>query len=378
MIPSSAPIYCMPGQTETSTRPESLKLSLDEQPAPRSENQNPPQPNADPPSKPALDISPAGTSSSSSASLDRRHPKRILLIKIAGATLISGLLPACFHFWIASGAATALPVRTIPLAQKLPLGPAPDQTDLPSTPGKPQEVLREKTTDLESKGIQTQQAAKRPEPPPPHDAPSISKPREDLDLSRITREAYEAYQAGRLEEARQHYAAAATLAPFDVSTLNALGLISLRLGLREDAEHHWQAARQLDLANAEANAHLSVLRSESGKSGLEEFLHAQLANRPEAAPILFALGYLYAQQHRWSEAQQMFFEAHAHAPENPDAAYNLAVALDHLGQAGSAAHFYLLAHAASATNPVAFDIDHAAKRAETLLAPTTPTIHAQP
>ena len=68
----------------------------------------------------------------------------------------------------------------------------------------------------------------------------------------------------------------------------------------------------------------------------------------------FALGDTFATQQRWAEAQQAYFQAHGLAPDNPDIAYNLAVALDHLGQRRPAASFYRQALRLAERQPARF------------------------
>ena len=43
---------------------------------------------------------------------------------------------------------------------------------------------------------------------------------------------------------------------------------------------------------------------------------------------------------RWPDAQQAYFQAHQLQPDNPDYAFNLAVALEHIGQPKAALDFY--------------------------------------
>ena len=72
----------------------------------------------------------------------------------------------------------------------------------------------------------------------------------------------------------------------------------------------------------------------------ESRLKALLLEEPRAAYLHFALGNLYAEQSRWSEARLSYFNAHRFDVSNPDFAYNLAVSLDHLLERGSALDFY--------------------------------------
>ena len=48
-------------------------------------------------------------------------------------------------------------------------------------------------------------------------------------------------------------------------------------------------------------------------------------------------------QGQWSQAQRAYFQAHHLEAGNPDYAYNLAVALEHLGQQKLALSFYRVA-----------------------------------
>jgi tetratricopeptide (TPR) repeat protein len=66
----------------------------------------------------------------------------------------------------------------------------------------------------------------------------------------------------------------------------------------------------------------------------------QLLSREPSAFLHFVLGNLFGEQSSWSQAQQAYFQAHHLEPDNPDYAYNLAVALDHLRQSKLALEFY--------------------------------------
>jgi tetratricopeptide (TPR) repeat protein len=61
---------------------------------------------------------------------------------------------------------------------------------------------------------------------------------------------------------------------------------------------------------------------------------------PSSAFLYFTLGNTYIDQARWPDAQQAFFQAHHLQPDNPDYAYNLAVALEHIGQSKAALEYY--------------------------------------
>ena len=78
--------------------------------------------------------------------------------------------------------------------------------------------------------------------------------------------------------------------------------------------------------------------------------------------MLFALGNLYAQQGRWSDAQQVYFRAVGAAPDNPDYVYNLAIGLDRLNQGKLALGYYQRALALAQDKAVGFDRNALRKR----------------
>jgi tetratricopeptide (TPR) repeat protein len=89
----------------------------------------------------------------------------------------------------------------------------------------------------------------------------------------------------------------------------------------------------------------------AGETRVKSLLNAT----PGDSNLHFSLGNLYAEQGRWPEAQQAFFEAYRLDTENPDYAFNLAVSLDRLGQHAGAREYYERAGSLAATRPAAFD-----------------------
>jgi uncharacterized protein HemY len=88
---------------------------------------------------------------------------------------------------------------------------------------------------------------------------------------------------------------------------------------------------------------------------LEQQLRADISRYPQSAALHFALGNLYAARGRWEEAQGAFFEALRLEPASADALYNLAVAMDHMGQSRIAADYYGRAVTAARGRTSAFD-----------------------
>jgi Flp pilus assembly protein TadD len=80
----------------------------------------------------------------------------------------------------------------------------------------------------------------------------------------------------------------------------------------------------------------------------------------------FALGNYYAQQARWGEAQQAYFNAYKLEPDNTELAFNLAVSLDRLGQRKLAAQYYQRALQLDPEHHADFDNAKISKRIDEL------------
>ena len=120
------------------------------------------------------------------------------------------------------------------------------------------------------------------------------------------------------------------------------------------AVRHYQRVLEIDPRNSTANAALIVLAGGGSTNGAprsvaeqEGALRMIVSQDPSAANAHFLLGNLYAENRRWRDAQQAYFEAARLQPQNADYNYNLAVSLDHLGQGAAAADFYKRALAAT-------------------------------
>lgn len=166
---------------------------------------------------------------------------------------------------------------------------------------------------------------------------------------------YAKLQGNQLDAARHDYEQALKTDPSNVDTLLALAAIAQRQGRSADADRYQQRALDADPRDPAAQA--AVLGGTSGGDQManESRLKSALAAHPESGPLNFALGNLYARQGRWSEAQQVYFNAVAADADNPDYLFNLAISLDHLRQPKLAAQHYRLALDAAQRRPAAFD-----------------------
>ncbi len=173
---------------------------------------------------------------------------------------------------------------------------------------------------------------------------------------------YARLQDNQLDAARHDYEQALKNDPNNVDALLALAAIAQRQGRCGDADRYQQRAIEADPRNPAAQA--AVLGSSAGGDPQvnESRLKSLLAAQPESGPLNFALGNLYSRQGRWSEAQQVYFNAVAADGDNPDYLFNLAVSLDHLRQPKLAAQHYRLALEAAQRRPAAFDRERAKLR----------------
>ena len=168
---------------------------------------------------------------------------------------------------------------------------------------------------------------------------------------------YAAYLAGNLESARADYQQALSEDAGNRDALLGLAAIDMRAGRFESAEAGYLRLLQTDPRDADAQAALIALRAgRVDPLAAESRLKSMLAADPKAHALNFALGNQLAQQGRWAEAQAQYFKAFVAEPTNPDFAYNLAIALDHLRQQKQALQYYRQAIALAKTRGGGFDI----------------------
>jgi tetratricopeptide (TPR) repeat protein len=167
--------------------------------------------------------------------------------------------------------------------------------------------------------------------------------------------AYASLVSGDLERARRDYANALAEDSSNVDALLGLATAEARLNQPALAAASYRKVLEIDPRNATALAGLAALPGGARGQGGESELRSALAAQPGSAALHFTLGNLYASQRRWNEAQYEFFESHQLDPGNADVQFNLAVALDHIGQARLAREFYERAVDSAARQAVQFD-----------------------
>mgnify|MGYP001573711415 CR=1 FL=1 len=152
-------------------------------------------------------------------------------------------------------------------------------------------------------------------------------------------EAYAAFNSGNLEAAPRLYNQVLRSEPNNVDALLALAAIATQRGDREQASRHYLRTLEVEPRNALAQAGLIGMLGRADPLAAESRLK-QLIVRDPSAYLHFTLGNLYADQNRWPDAQQAYFQAHHLQSDNPEYAYNLAVGLEHVGQPKLALEYY--------------------------------------
>jgi len=212
---------------------------------------------------------------------------------------------------------------------------------------------------------------------------TLAKPAGNPPVSVALSAGYAALSSGDYPLAKRRYAEAIAAnahsadAHLGFATAAARGGESADLAL---AIRHYQRVLEIDPRNSTANAALIVLAGGTSNAAngasrsvteQEAALRRLVSQDPNAADVHFLLGNLYAENRRWRDAQQAYFEAARLQPQNADYNYNLAVSLDHLGQGGAAADFYR--RALAATSKGQFDTTAVDRRITALLTKQNPS-----
>lgn len=152
--------------------------------------------------------------------------------------------------------------------------------------------------------------------------------------------AYAAYQAGNATEAARLYREVLKADATQRDAWLGLAVIAHANNQLEPAMDAYRRVLRLEPQNATALAGVSSLSRSAGEPQQESRLRELLARSPQEADLNHALALVLSGEQRWSEAQPLFFKAHALAPKEPQFAYNLAVALDHMRKSSLAAQYY--------------------------------------
>lgn len=233
--------------------------------------------------------------------------------------------------------------------------------------------------------VSAKDSAPRQRPPTPAAAPARPSPARDAggpdepgvrvaarapQLPAGLAGAYAALQEGHLADAQAAYTRVLQDDPRNEDALLGLATIAARQGQHERAEGLYVRLLELDPKNAAAHAGLAGIGNYGDPAQRESRLKTLLATPPAdgtvAGMLHFALGNFYAEQRRWNDAQQAYFQALTSDDGNPDYLFNLAVSLDHLRQPRLAVQYYEAALAAAGKRTATFNPQQAKARLATL------------
>ena len=171
-------------------------------------------------------------------------------------------------------------------------------------------------------------------------------------LDMLLNNAYQAYRSGKFEQAQLLYRDVLSQDPRNTDALLGLAAIAQHRGADALAVQYYGKVLALDPRNAVANAGMSALSTDENH---ESRLKMLLAEQKDSPSLLFALGNQYADQARWGEAQQAYFNAYKLESDNADLAFNLAISLEHLGQNKLSSQYYQRAVQLDTGNSAGFD-----------------------
>lgn len=178
-------------------------------------------------------------------------------------------------------------------------------------------------------------------PAPENESVKVSRSRKSEPTSNATAtSAYQAFMAGDDATAGRLYRQLLQAEPRNVDALLGLAAVAARQENMDEAARDYAHALELEPRNSVAQAGLIALMSQADPVAAESRLKSLLAQQPDAAYLHAALGGVYAEQNRWPDAQQSYFQAFRLEPGNAEHAYNLAISLDQMGKADLALDYY--------------------------------------
>ena len=313
---------------------------------------------------------------SPSSPAGRTLPNRNLLLALGGTVLLLAI--GAGYFWYLDSASDTVPLRPFatPPAAPITQAAAPPTVIEPAAQPAPQEILVPgiakadvATAIQETPPINPASVASAPaEMPqarssPAHSPIRIEQRGTEPAVEPLLNDAYFAYQSGWLKEAQQLYLAMFKKDAGNMDALLGLAAIAQQRGENRVAAQYYARVLVLDPRNAFAHAGMSALTTDENN---ESRLKTLLREQGNSAALHFALGNLYAEQSRWGEAQQAYFNAYTLESDNAEFAFNLAVSLDHLGQGRLAAQHYRRALQLDPSHRAGFDHAQISQRVQEL------------
>jgi len=197
---------------------------------------------------------------------------------------------------------------------------------------------------------------------------SIERQQATDTITPVLQDAYQAYQRGDYATASQGYKEVLKQDGRNRDALLGLGVIAQQQSQEQAAQHYYRQVLLLDPRDPIALGAMAGYSTSNG-ADTESQLKQMLTEQPRSASLNYALGNVYADQSRWADAQQAYFNARMLEPSNAQFTYNLAVSLDHLGQGKLAAQHYQQALQLDPASNAGFDHAQAQRRLNELSPP---------
>jgi Flp pilus assembly protein TadD len=282
--------------------------------------------------------------------------RRAFWLGLGGLVLLL-LLGGGFYFYLETllppevAVVRPMPAPT-PIATTTAATPSPEPTPVAAAPTEPEPAVapsanaNQPTT--ETAAVPTKPAsAPIPTPPaekaatPDNESVKVTRSRKAEPASNATAtSAYQAFMASDDASAGRLYRQLLQAEPRNVDALLGLAAVAARQDDMDEAARHYAKALELEPKNSVAQAGLIALMSQADPVAAESRLKSLLAQQSDAAYLHAALGGVYAEQNRWPDAQQSYFQAFRLEPTNAEHAYNLAISLDQMGKADLALDYY--------------------------------------
>jgi Flp pilus assembly protein TadD len=152
--------------------------------------------------------------------------------------------------------------------------------------------------------------------------------------------AYQAYLNGDNFEAQRGYLKILEAEPHQVDALLGMAAITARQEKTEEAVAWCLIVLEKNPHNMMAQAALVNFLGRSNHHAAEARIKSLIQKNPDMPDLHAVLGAIQIQKNDWREAQRAYLEAHRLEPQNPQHAFNLAVALDHMGKTERALDYY--------------------------------------
>ncbi len=151
-------------------------------------------------------------------------------------------------------------------------------------------------------------------------------------------QAYLALNQGDYAQAQKTYQQVLLQDRRNLDALLGLAWLAKQQADNQLASTYYQRALYLEPNNGQAV--VALLRLQPDPAQREFNLKQHLAQQPNSATLQAALGDVYAEAGRWSEAQVAYFTAYRLSPLQAQYVFNLAVSLDHLAKFQLALDYY--------------------------------------